>query len=240
MCIKFSYLLLLTSCICACALNPAIGDKPIPEREDRSSAEQLMKSDFDRMADVELNENMQSLRRLMVKLYKRNPHELAKSTADPIEKMVDWVFDGELQHHYQFKEIDNKQDTAAIFLSFNTDYQGDRVLPFIVGLQTMLLKAHGNKTAFYLTDSINPQSIYNVARNIEIAAWKLSNSRDFNGRLFLLSNEINSVEHNLSFEREFGKMIGRTDLYAVSLAEKKQRLISRMMQSIATAAFLPF
>jgi hypothetical protein len=114
------------------------------------------------------------------------------------------------------------------------------VLPFIVGIHTMLLKAHGNKSEFYLTDSINPQSLYNVARNIEIAAWKLSTSRDLSGKLYLLSNEINTADHNLSFEREFGKMIGRTDLYAISLAEKSQRLISRVMQSIATAAFLPF
>ena len=234
------YLTILCSLICGCATHLITDEKLIPERGDRSSANQLIKNDFDRMADVELNENMQSLRRLMLKLYKRNPQELAKSTSDSAEKMVDWVFDGESQHHYQFKEINQKQGTAAIFLAFNANYQGDRVLPFIVGLQTMLLKAHGNKVEFYLTDSINPQSIYNVARNIEIAAWKLSNSRDLSGRLYLLSNEINTTDHNLSFEREFGKMIGRTDLYAISLAEKSQRLISRVMQSIATAVFLPF
>lgn len=233
-------LLSFSGLICGCATNTTIGGKPIPERGDRSSASQLMKNDFDRMADVELYENSQSLRTLMTKLYKRNPHELAKSTSDPVEKMVNWVFDGASQHQFQFKEIDNKQDTDAIFLAFNANYQGDRVLPFIVGIHTMLLKAHGNKSEFYLTDSINPQSIYNVARNIEIAAWKLSTSRDLSGKLYLLSNEINTTDHNLSFEREFGKMIGRTDLYAISLAEKSQRLISRVMQSIATAVFLPF
>ena len=192
------------------------------------------------MADVELAENTQSLRVLMTKLYKRNPQQLAKSTSDPADKMVDWVFDGELQHQFKFKEIDNKQGTDAIFLAFDANYQGDRVLPFIVGLHTMLLKAHGNKKDFYLTDSLDPQNIYNAARNIEIAAWKLSTSRDANGNLYLLTNEINTTDRNLSFEREFGKMIGRTDLYAISLAEKSQRLISRIMQSIATAAFLPF
>jgi len=233
-------LLSFSGLICGCATNTTIGGKSIPERVDRSSASQLMKNDFDRMADVELYENSQSLRTLMTKLYKRNPHELAKSTSDPVEKMVSWVFDGASQHQFQFKEIDNKQDTDAIFLAFNANYQGDRVLPFIVGIHTMLLKAHGNKSEFYLTDSINPQSIYNVARNIEIAAWKLSTSRDLSGKLYLLSNEINTTDHNLSFEREFGKMIGRTDLYAISLAEKSQRLISRVMQSIATAVFLPF
>jgi hypothetical protein len=232
--------LLACSLACACSTNTPIEGKPIPERGDRSSANQLVKNDFDRMADVELAENTQSLKTIMLKLYKRNPNQLVKSTTDNAEKMVAWVFDGELQHHWKFKDIDNKQGTEAIFLAFDTNYQGDRVLPFVVGLQTMLLKAHGDKTEFYLTDKIEPQRIYNVARNIEIAAWKLSTARDANGNLYLLTNEISDKDHNLSFEREFGKIIGRTDLYAITLAEKSQRLISRVVQSLATAVFLPF
>ncbi len=237
---KFWLLILACSLITACALNSPVESKPIPELGDRSTANQLGKTDMDRMADVEIEENTKSLRNLMTKLYKRNPHEIVKSTPDPVEKMVDWVFDGELQHHFQFKGMDNKQGTDAIFLAFNPDYQGDRVLAYIVGLHTMLLKAHGNKTDFYFTDTIDPQSIYNVARNIEIAAWKLSTARDADGNLYLLTNEINDKDRNLSFEREFGKMIGRTDLYAIALAEKSQRMISRIMQSLATAVFLPF
>lgn len=214
--------------------------KTIPEQQDRSTINQLGKGDFDRMADVEVRENSESLRLLMLKLYKRNPHELQKSTSGNAEKMAAWVFDGAAQHNYKFETINNQQDTEAIFLAFRPDYTGDRVLPFIVGLQTMLLKAHGGKTDFYFTDSVDPQRIYNVARNIEIAAWKLSNSRDANGALYLLTNELNDKEKNLSFEREFGKIIGRTDLYAIALAEKSQRLISRVMQNLATALFLPF
>ena len=237
---KYIYVLFICCCLCACASNAPTNGKPIPERHDRSTGNQLIKSDFDRMADVELSENLQSLRHLMLKLYKRNPHELAKSTTDNAEKMVDWVFDGDEQHHFQFKELNNKQDTEAIFLAFDPKYNGDRVLSFIVGLHTMLLKAHGNKTDFYLTDSLDPQKIYNVARNVEIAAWKLANARDSSGKLYLLSNEMNTQGQNLSFEREFGKMIGSMDLFAITLAEKSQRTISRVVQNIATALFLPF
>jgi len=214
--------------------------KPIPEKGDRSTINQLAKSDFDRMADVEINENTESLRLLMLKLYKRNPHELKKSTSDVAEKMVDWVFNGESQHHYMFESMQNMQDTDAIFLAFKPDYKGDRVLAFIVGLQTMLLKAHNGKTDFYLTDTLDPQHIYNAARNVEIAAWKISNAKDEQGNLYLLSNDIIANDRNLSFEREFGKIIGRTDLYAIALAEKSQRLISRIIQNLGTAMFLPF
>ena len=235
---------LLFLMLASCAEVPSSGtpanNKPVPAKQDRSTINQLGKGDFDRMADVEIQENSASLRLLMLKLYKRNPHELQKSTSGPAEKMATWVFDGEAQHHYKFEAINNLQDTEAIFLAFKPDYTGDRVLAFIVGLQTMLLKAHGGKTDFYFTDSVDPQRIYNVARNIEIAAWKLSNSRDASDALYLVTNEINDKEKNLSFEREFGKMIGRTDLYAIALAEKSQRLISRVMQNLATALFLPF
>lgn len=223
----------------ACANSP-VSKYPIPERADSHSINQLAKSDFDRMADMEFRGNTKSLRTLMIKLYKRNPHELVKSGKGTAESMAKWVFDQSEEHHWQFKAIGNKQDTTAIFLAFDAQYQGDRVLPFIVGLQTMLAKAHNNKTDFYMTDSLDPQKIYNVARNIEIAAWKLSNSRDENGKLYLLTNEINETDRNLSFEREFGKMIGRTDFYAIALAEKSQRLISRIAQGLASAVFLPF
>jgi len=226
----------------SCSTVPESGKTPIksvPQQQDRSTINQLGKSDFDRMADVEIRENTESLRALMLKLYKRNPGELKKSTSDSADKMATWVFDGGAQHQYRFEEINNLQSTDAIFLAFKPEYHGDRVLSFIVGLHTMLLKAHNDKTDFYFTDSIDPQRIYNVARNIEIAAWKLSNARKQDGTLYLLTNEINDTERNLSFEREFGKIIGRTDLYAISLAEKSQRFISRVMQNLATAVFLP-
>jgi hypothetical protein len=234
--------LLLFCLLPACANRHAaqLAAKTIPERDDRSAISQLAKGDYDRIADVEMRENTESLRLLMLKLYKRNPQQLHKSTSDPAEKMVNWIFNGAAQHHYNFEVLNNLQDTQAIFLAFNADYHGDRVLAFIVGLHTMLIKAHHGKTEFYFTDSLDPQHLYNVARNFEIAAWKIGNARDARGELYLLTNEINDHERNLSFEREFGKMIGRTDLYAVALAEKSQRFISRVVQNLATALFLPF
>jgi hypothetical protein len=102
------------------------------------------------------------------------------------------------------------------------------------------VKAHGGKSEFFLTDSIDPQSVYNVARNVEIAAWKLSNAHDAAGQPLLLTNEISASERNLSFEREFGKIVGRLDLFSMVLAERSQRFIARTAQNLATALFLPF
>lgn len=221
---------------CANTTAPIHG-KSVPENPGAQSLGQLAKADIDRMADVQMRENTESLRMLMIKLYKRNPQELKKSTSGTLDEMVGWVFEGD--HHWKFKAINELQGTDAIQLAFKADYSGDRVLPLVVGLQTMLIKAHGDKTEFYYTDVVDPQKVYNASRNIEIAAWKLSTARDEHGQLYLLTNEINGNERNLSFEREFGKMIGRLDLFAVTLSEKSQRFISKTLQNIATAIFLP-
>jgi len=204
---------------------------------DRQSSNQLGKTDFDRMADHEIRENIQSLRTLMIKLYKRNPSELKKSTSDDAEKMVNWVFNG--NHNFNFEAINNLQGTDAIYLAFNEEYKGDRVLPFIVGIYTMLIKAHGGKKEFYLFDSVDPQLLYNASRNIETAVWKLSNAKDVSGKPFLLTNELTEKENNLSFEREFGKIIGRTDFLAFTLSEKTERSITRVIQNLVTGVFIP-
>ncbi len=211
--------------------------KEIPSQLDSYSINQLAKTDLDRLADVQMRETTESLKLLMVKLYKRNPNELKKSTSGSVDDMVAWVFQG--GHHWQFDDLKGSQGVDAIQLAFKADFQKDRVLAYIVGLQTMIIKASGGKTEFYMTDSIDPQKIYNAARNVEVAYWKLTNARDSNGQLYLLTNEMNDHERNLSFEREIGKIIGRLDLYAFTLAEKYQRMITRVTQSIATAIFIP-
>jgi len=227
----FFYLLLSIFCV-----TQNSGAREIVE-PDRQSANQFGKTDFDRMADHEIRENIQSLQTLMIKLYKRNPSELKKSTSDDAEKMVNWVFNG--NHNWNFDTINNAQSTDAIYLAFNEEYKGDRVLPFIVGIYTMLIKAHGGKKEFYLFDSIDPQLLYNTSRNIEMAVWKLSNSKNSSGKPFLLTNELNGKENNLSFEREFGKIIGRTDFLAFTLSEKMERSIAKIIQNLATGLLIP-
>ena len=214
------------------------GKTSVPQQGDKSSVSQFGKSDIDRLADVQMRENTLSLRLLMTKLYKRNPRELKKSTSGTVDEMVDWVFEG--GHGWRFKKINEAEGTVAIQQAFEPDFAGDRVLSFIAGVQTMLIKAHGGKAEFYMTDSIEPQKIYNAARNVELAAWKLSTSRNSAGQLYLLSNELSDTERNLTFEREFGKIVGRLDLYAETLSEKSERLITRVAQGLATALFLPF
>ena len=231
---KIFYLFLLVF-ITSCSSNQI---KSPTSQYDKSSVNQFAKTDFDRMADLEIRENMESLKILALKFYKRNPSQLKKSTQDNAEKMVNWIFHGD--HNNEFEQLQNKKDIECLNLVFDESFNGDRVLALMNGLKTMLLESHGNKTDFYLFDKLDPQNIYNVARNIEVVVWKLSTKKMENGEPFLISNSISGNEQNLSFEREFGKIIGRSDYFAYTLSEKTERTITRAVQSVSTRLFLPF
>ncbi len=203
-------------------------------------ASQLIKSDIDRVADAHLQELRVSLRMLAEKLYRRNPREWKKSGAADIETAVNRIM--EPAAGWRYPELEGKYASDALQLAFRDDYRGDRVLALIGGLGGMLHSAFNEKTEFYLTDDLDPQKIYNSARNIEIAVWRLSHARDAEGRLFLLSNEAgqsNGLAQNLSFEREFGRVIGQLDLLARIIADKSNRTVVKVIQNIATAVFIP-
>ena len=124
-------------------------------------------------------------------------------------------------------------------LALKPEYSGDRVFAFGVGLASTVFLSYNGKTEFYLTDSLDPQKLYNSARNIEIAAWKLANARDARGEPLLVSNEKTDDVANLSFERELGKMIAYQDVMADVAAQRTNRVIRRIVQTLATAVFLP-
>jgi len=109
----------------------------------------------------------------------------------------------------------------------------------MAGLLGMVYAAFEHKDDFYILDSLNEQKLYNCARNVEIAIWKMSSTKNANGELLLLSNELNPNNPNLSFEREFGRVIGLLDFLSQIVADKNGRTVTRFTQSLATAVFLP-
>tara|TARA_B110000196_G_C21068000_1_gene625947 strand:+ start:560 stop:1261 length:702 start_codon:yes stop_codon:yes gene_type:complete len=229
-------ILLLTLVLFSCSSSTL--ERKESTQYDKGSINQFGKTDFDRMADYEIRENIESLKILMIKFYKRNPNQLKKSTSDNAEKMTNWVFHGD--HDWKFERINKAQDIEALNQVFDDNYKGDRVLSLITGLYTMLIKAHGDKKEFYMFDSLDPQKIYNASRNFEIIVWKLSSKKKSTNEPYLISNGLNSEDINLSFEREFGKIIGRTDYFAFTLSEKTERAVTRAIQSFTTGIFLPF
>ena len=109
----------------------------------------------------------------------------------------------------------------------------------MAGLLGMTYAAFEGKDDFYVLDDLDAQKLYNCARNFEIAVWKLSSARNAHGEILLYSNELDRNNPNLSFEREFGRIIGLLDFMSRIMADKNGRTITRVTQSVATAVFLP-
>jgi len=218
------------------AAAPSTG-KRTPPQETEFRASQLLKSDTDAAAEVHLQESLASARLLMEKLYRRNPRELRKSGYLTVEAAVERGFNP--RYGFRLPELKDVRGTAAIQLALQPEYSGDRVFAFSVGLGGMIVQAYGDKTEIYLTDILDPQKLYNAARNVEIAAWKLANARDAAGQPLLLSNEMSGDVRNLSFEREFGKLIAYQDAMASVSAQRTNRVIRRVTQGVAMLVFLP-
>ena len=216
--------------------GPSTGHRP-PPRESPFSSSELLKSDIDAVAEVHLRESIASARLLMEKLYRRNPRELRKSGAATPEIAVAHAFDP--RYMWRFAELSHMRGIDALQIAFRPEFTGDRVFAFGVGLGSMITQAYDDKTQFYLTDSLDAQRLYNAARNVEIAAWKLANARGPNTALMLLSNDMSATAPNLSFEREIGKLVAYQDTLALVMAQRTNRTIRRFTQGVATAVFLP-
>lgn len=226
--------LIATALIAAGCSSPGTGPKP--GRLPGFAAQHLVKSDFNRFAEAHQQRIFVSLRRLAEKLYKRNPKEWRKSGAASLEMAMSNLF--EVEHGWRLESLGYRRDLDALGVALHPDYLGDRVQAYIVGLASMVQSAFGDREEFYLLDDLDAQHLYNAARNVEVAAWKLSNARAADGRLLLLSNEMGGIS-NLSFERDFGRIIGLLDTLSDVVEEKTERTVTRVVQNLATAVFLP-
>ena len=221
----------------ACSTVPPQRAEKGPPSSSNLQLSSLAKTDIDMVTEIHQRETFGHLRALMEKLYRRNPREWRKSGQPTLERAVSRVF--EVQHDWQFPELGGKRGIDSLNLAFQETYQGDRVLAFVVGLSSMIMSSYNDKAEFFILDDLEPQKLYNSARNVEVAAWKLGTARDSRGELFLLSNEAGGSVRNLSFEREFGKIIAHQDTMARIVAEKTNRSIVHVLQGVATAVFLP-
>jgi hypothetical protein len=203
------------------------------------SPAQFAKTDVDRFADLHRREAFASLRRLAEKLYRRNPREWKKGGHASLDAALDRIV------LPPPPKPNSPRGTALVLAGLREEYAQDRVAAFIGGLWQMLNDAFDGKSEFFLLDDLDAQRLYNAARNVEIAAWKLANSHRTQpeadipaGAPLLFSNEIAPVQ-NLSFEREFGKLIGSLDLLSQLIADKQNRTVVKVVQNLATAVFLP-
>jgi hypothetical protein len=197
----------------------------------------LAKIDGDMMAEINQREMLKTLKLLTGKLYRRNPQEFRKAGQESAESASALIF--EQVPKWAESPLTQPNWEENFKLAFLDGYSGDRIHAFMGALTSMLMASYNYKTEFFLTDSLSAQKLYNSARNIEVAAWKLSNAKLPNGAKVLLSNSIEGDLSNLSFEREFGKLIAQQDLMALIIEDQSNRSITRVIQNVATFVFLP-
>jgi hypothetical protein len=211
-----------------------------------SSPGQLAKTDIDRIADLHRREAFASLKRLAEKLYRRNPREWRKGGHASFEAALAQLTDpARVGLSPESMMSGGRRSTTLLLAGLRDDYPQDRVAAFVGGLNNMLYDAFDGKTEYFILDDLDAQKLYNAARNVEIAAWKLANARRTQpeadipvGAPILLSNEMTPVQ-NLSFEREFGRLIGSLDLLSQIAADKSNRTVVKVVHNLATAMFLP-
>lgn len=206
---------------------------------DGASVQEWGQSDMNRVATVAMRENLLALHRLADKLYRRNPAEWRRGGAASREQAVARLRSATLQRS-GWPALGQRRDIDALALALSPGYEGDRVAGFLYAVADMLITAHGGKTEFYLLDGQDAQHLYNAARNLEVAVWMLAQRRGAGGAPLLLADEINGAERNLSYEREFGKIIARLDLVAQVSTEKYRRAVIGYAQGVAGGTFLQF
>ncbi len=196
----------------------------------------IAKSDVDLVTDEFIEETRRLVRELAVKLYKRNPGELAKIPGMTIEMRL-----AQLQTHrgkLDFAELSGRQETDAMELVFSQDFSGDRVFALIVGLGGMLRHAYGYNHEHFIFDTLSVEPLWTSAHNVEVLAWRLRNNRQPNGEPWLVTSEYRGVTDNLSFERLFGKLIVLQEMMARIAGDADNRRVNKVVHA-AGSVFIP-
>lgn len=234
------FIVLGVSLVCVATLSGCMAPSENGQgpRNEAMTFDQLLQTDFNRTVTIAMRDNLDSLYRLQEKLYRRNPREWRDAGYADLT--------GALTHGREAvangrtpRDLLGLHDIEILSVALDPAYQGDRVFAFIYGLADMILTAHNDKSRFYVSDSLDATRIYNAARNVEIAAWLLNSRRDEQGNALLLANEMSDDTANISFEREFGQLVGRLDLVANLLDENLRRVGINYAQGLFFFSFLP-
>lgn len=196
----------------------------------------LAKSDIDLVADEFIAESRREVRELMVKLYKRNPDQLQKNPGMTVEGRLAQL--KTRRGPLSFVELDHRQGIDAMNLTFDPGFRGDRVFALVVGLGGMLRQAYSYKPELFIHDQLNAKALLTSAHNVEILLWKLKNTRQPDGRHYLITHEYQGVTDNLSFERLFGKLILLQEMMARIAGDSDDRAVTGAVHAVSSV-FLP-
>lgn len=211
------------------------------ERAEPYGNNEWLQTGANRIANLALRDNLQSIRRVQLSLYRRNPREWRKwaaSAEEATQRTWDAITqDGPLPH------LRGATGIEAIRLAFETQpkpYDGDRVAALVVGWATLLKQANGGTWEQTMLDGVNAENSYRAARNVEISLWLISSKTSPDGQPLLLATEISDRGRNLVVDRELSKVVARLDLMAAQADEKYRRAALDFSQNWLLGSLGPF
>jgi hypothetical protein len=211
------------------------------QRAEPYNNQEWLQSGANRIANLSLRDNLQSVRRVQSTLYKRNPREWRKSAAS-MDEATQRAWDAVLKGP-PLPELKGATGIDAIRMAFDTGpqgYQGDRVAALVVGWATMLKQANGDTWDQTMIDGINAENSFRAARNFEISLWLISSKTGPDGQPLLLATEISDRGRNLVADRELSKVVARLDLLAAQADEKYRRAALDFGQNWVMGVVMPF
>ena len=186
-------------------------------------------------AESHSQECLASARLLMEKIYRR----IRRRAQRQLSKHGGGSGAGfDTKAEFRFAEPRQRARRRRILLALKPEYAGDRVFAFGVGLASHgpSWPTTGRRSSTSPTVSIR-KKLYNSARNIEIAAWKLANARKGRGEPLLLSKTCRVMCPISPSRREIGKMIAYQDVMAQIAAQRDEPNHSARRAKLATAVF---
>ncbi|MDM0118508.1 hypothetical protein [Variovorax arabinosiphilus] len=208
------------------------------ERAEGYDSREWMQSSANRIANLALRDNLQSIRRVQLSLYRRNPREWRKGSSnvdDAIQRTWDAVMQGT-----PLPPLGGKSGIDAVRLAFEPAYAGDRIAALVYGWATMLKEANGNTWEQTMVDGVNAENSFRAARNIEISLWLIGSKTGADGQPLLLATEISERGRNLVVDRELSKIVARLDLLAAQADEKYRRAALDFAQGWIMGSLGPF
>ena len=211
------------------------------ERAEPYGNMEWLQTGTNRIANLALRDNLQSVRRVQVSLYRRNPSEWRKwaaSADDAIQRTWDSI-----SHDTPLPQLRGMTGIDAIRLAFDTGqppYQGDRVAALVVGWASLLKQANGNTWEQTMLDGVNAENSFRAARNVEISLWLIGSKTGPDGQPLLLATEISDRGRNLLVDRELSKIVARLDLLAAQADEKYRRAALDFSQNWFLGSLGPF
>ena len=211
------------------------------ERAEPYANQEWLQSGANRIANLSLRDNLQSVRRVQSTLYKRNPREWRKSAAS-MDEATQRAWDAVLKGP-PLPELKGASGIDAIRMAFDTTpqgYQGDRVAALVYGWANMLKQANGDTWDQTMLDGVNAENSFRAARNFEISLWLISSKTGPDGQPLLLATEISERGRNLVADRELSKVVARLDLLAAQADEKYRRAALDFGQNWVMGVVMPF